>query len=161
MGVVIERFEEIDCRSSQTDIETIGFHKTDLDSKIRFIERPSKSPALNIIPQIPHRRPKTLTIDDRLIPISSTHNIPKTTLLTPYSNTLTGQANLKISKHRSIIANIKINNKIYNDIIYLYYPIANTDDWIRKIYYAKHIGVVKFEEENGRVWELIRHKVKQ
>lgn len=112
MGVVIERFEEIDCRSSQTDIETIGFHKTDLDSKIGFIERPSKSPALNIIPQIPHRRPKTLTLDDRLIPISSTHNIPKTTLLTPNSNTLTGQANLKISKHRSIIANIKINNKI-------------------------------------------------
>jgi hypothetical protein len=32
---------------------------------------------------------------------------------------------------------------------------------VRRIYYAKNIGAIKFEDEDGRVWELVKHHVKQ
>mgnify|MGYP001273056805 CR=1 FL=1 len=56
---------------------------------------------------------------------------------------------------------IEINNKTYIDIQFLNYPSPNPYDWVRRIYYAKNIGCIKFEDENGKVWELIRYKIKQ
>lgn len=56
---------------------------------------------------------------------------------------------------------ILVNNLTYNDIQFLYYPNPNPSDWVRRIYYAKYIGAIKFEDEDGRVWELVNYKVKQ
>jgi hypothetical protein len=56
---------------------------------------------------------------------------------------------------------IEVNNKLYFDIQFLNYPNSNPYDWVHRIYYAKNIGAIKFEDEDGRVWELVRHHVKQ
>lgn len=60
-------------------------------------------------------------------------------------------------KYKSIV----VNNKTYNDVIFHYEPYYYSGHWIRNIYYAKNIGAIKFKDADGRVWKLIRHKVKQ
>lgn len=55
---------------------------------------------------------------------------------------------------------IKIKDKTYSDIVYLFYPI-NSIDVYKKAYYANKIGIIKFEDNEGRVWELIRYKIHQ
>ncbi len=59
------------------------------------------------------------------------------------------------------LSKIEVNSVTYNDIQFLYYPNPNPYDWVRRIYYAKYIGAIKFEDEDGRVWELVNYKVKQ
>lgn len=59
------------------------------------------------------------------------------------------------------LTNYKLRNFVFDNVLFLYYPNISSDDWVRKIYYSKNIGVIKFEDEYDKVWELIRYKIKQ
>ena len=62
-----------------------------------------------------------------------------------------------IGKRKSM----EIRNIEFNDILFVEYNPSNSHDWVKRIYYSKHIGCIKFEDEDGKVWDLIRYKTKQ
>ena len=49
----------------------------------------------------------------------------------------------------------------YNNPIYFYYSNPTPYDWIQSAYYVPHVGIVKYEHEDGKVWELVRYEIKQ
>jgi hypothetical protein len=55
---------------------------------------------------------------------------------------------------------MNVNGNEYSDIIFLYYTMPSIDIY-KRIYYANKIGIIKYEDKSGRVWELVRHHVKQ
>ncbi len=56
--------------------------------------------------------------------------------------------------------NINVNGIEYLNIINLNY-IKPSIDIYKRIYYANKIGIIKYEDINERVWELVRYNVKQ
>ncbi|MFN4084241.1 MAG: hypothetical protein ACK4K9_11470 [Bacteroidia bacterium] len=53
-------------------------------------------------------------------------------------------------------------NLVFKNILNLKYPFTNTNDIYSDMYYAKNIGLVKFERStDNSVWELIRYKINQ
>ncbi len=62
-----------------------------------------------------------------------------------------------IGKRKSM----EIKNIEFNDILFVEYNPSNSNDWVKRIYYSKNIGCIKFEDENGKVWDLIRYNVKK
>lgn len=59
------------------------------------------------------------------------------------------------------LSELKVRDTVYKTLVYLSYPSPNGSDWVKRIYYAKNVGVVKYEDDNGGVWELVRYKVRQ
>ncbi len=55
---------------------------------------------------------------------------------------------------------VSVKNVTYSDIVYLNYALPSIDIF-KRIYYANKVGIIKYEDNKGRVWELIRNKIKQ
>jgi hypothetical protein len=53
-------------------------------------------------------------------------------------------------------------NLFFKNVLNLNFPNGNSNDMYNQIYYAKKIGLVKFERgTDNSVWELIRYKINQ
>ncbi|NQW42045.1 MAG: hypothetical protein HQ463_01250 [Bacteroidetes bacterium] len=59
-----------------------------------------------------------------------------------------------------ILKQVTLNNKTYNNCLLLYYP-NSIEDIYKYAYYAKNIGLVKYQLKNGSVWKLIRYNIIQ
>jgi hypothetical protein len=57
---------------------------------------------------------------------------------------------------------VSTQGNIFKDIVQLEYPNGNTNDINSKMFYAKNIGLIKFERSSDKsIWELIRYKINQ
>lgn len=55
---------------------------------------------------------------------------------------------------------VKVNSTMYKDILKLHYP-AQHRDFLNDGYWAKNVGLIKYTDLNGTVWELTNYHVIQ
>lgn len=68
---------------------------------------------------------------------------------------LNDKSNLQYIK----LAELQIQGTTYRDVICI--QSKNPADWNKKSYYARHVGLVSMEMEDGKTWELMSSEVKQ
>ena len=60
----------------------------------------------------------------------------------------------------TILDSMEMYNKVYRDIMIFEDTISSYYDF-KKIYYSRNIGLIKKEEFDGTIWELINYNVNQ